>query len=60
MALGPLVDRRVRLDIEMFSKGGMEVLRLIELQGYDTLTRRPSVSKGRQIGLLLHRFLRLK
>jgi len=53
--LGPLVDRRVRLDIEMFSRGGMEVLRLIERQGYDTLSRRPSVSNLRQMSILLQR-----
>jgi squalene synthase HpnC len=53
--LGSLVDRRVRLDVEMFSRGGTEVLRLIEGQRYDVLTRRPSISKGRQISMLLGR-----
>jgi squalene synthase HpnC len=53
-----LVDRRVRLDIEMFNQGGLEVLRLIEKQGYDTLTRRPSVSKLRQMTLLFRRLLK--
>src|SRR5207248_2491591 len=48
LGLCALVDRRVRLDIEMFNRGGMEVLRLIERQGCDTLTRRPAVSKLRQ------------
>jgi squalene synthase HpnC len=56
--LGETVDRRVRLDIEMFSQGGLEVLRLIEQQGFDTLTRRPSVSKFRQMTLLLRRLLK--
>lgn len=50
-----MVDRRVRLDVEMFNRGGMEVLRLIERQGYDTLTRRPSVSKVRQFAILFRR-----
>jgi squalene synthase HpnC len=50
-----LVERRVRLDVEMFNRGGMEVLRLIERQGFDTLTRRPSVSKVRQFSILLTR-----
>ena len=53
--LGPLVERRVRLDVEMFSRGGMEVLRLIEAQGYDVLSRRPAISKGRQLQMLLGR-----
>ena len=57
LKLCDLVDRRVRLDIEMFSQGGQEVLRLIETQGYDTLTRRPSVPKSKQLSILLGRFL---
>lgn len=59
MKLCDTVDRRVRLDIEMFNQGGLEVLRLIEQQGYDTLTRRPSVSKFRQMTLLFRRLLKL-
>ena len=50
-----LVERRVRLDIEMFNRGGLEVLRLIEKQKYDTLTKRPSVSKARQVFILAGR-----
>lgn len=55
LQLCALVDRRVRLDIEMFNRGGMEVLRLIERGGYDTLSRRPSVSKFRQMSILVNR-----
>jgi squalene synthase HpnC len=55
LGLCALVDRRVRLDIEMFNRGGMQVLRLIERQNFDTITRRPSVSKLRQISILVHR-----
>lgn len=58
LGLCALVDRRVRLDIEMFNRGGMEVLRLIERQQYDTLTRRPSVSKVRQLSILASRLFR--
>ena len=54
-ALGALVDKRVRLDIEMFTRGGLEVLRLIEQQKYDVLTHRPSVSKRRQFAILFRR-----
>lgn len=54
-ALGAMVDKRVRLDIEMFTQGGLEVLRLIEQQHYDVLTRRPSVSKRRQFAILFRR-----
>lgn len=55
VALTGMVDRKVRLDIEMFSRGGLEVLRLIESQRYDVLTRRPSVSKTRQFTILFQR-----
>jgi len=56
--LGAMVDKRVRLDIEMFSQGGIEVLKLIEKQNYDTLTSRPSVSKRRQMALLFGRLIK--
>ena len=58
LKLCDLVEERVRLDIAMFNQGGMEVLRLIEKQGYDTLTSRPSVSKKRQMALLASRVFR--
>ena len=57
LKLCALVDRRVRLDIEMFNRGGLEVLRRIERQHYDVLTRRPSVPKRRQLALLARRLL---
>ena len=55
MGLCALVDKRVRLDIEMFNQGGLEVLRLIENAGYDTLSSRPSVPKSRQMAILFKR-----
>jgi squalene synthase HpnC len=39
------VDRRLAVDIELFSRGGMEILRLIERQNYDVLHRRPHLGK---------------
>lgn len=56
-ALEPLLARRVRLDIALFSRGGEEILRLIERQGYDVLTRRPSLSRGRKVALIARRLL---
>jgi len=53
--LGKLVDKRVRLDVEMFSNGGMEILRRIEAQSYDVLSKRPAISKFRQMQLLAGR-----
>jgi squalene synthase HpnC len=57
LKLCEMVDRRVRLDIEMFNRGGLEVLRMIERQGYDVLTRRPAVSKRKQIAMLFSRLI---
>ncbi|MFN3973754.1 MAG: squalene synthase HpnC [Dehalococcoidia bacterium] len=59
----PLVDKVegiVRLDIKLFTLGGMAVLDSIERQGYDTLTRRPTLSKARKMWLLAKTFLAMK
>jgi squalene synthase HpnC len=53
--LCPLVDKRIRLDIEMFSRGGQEIVRRIEAQGYDVLTTRPTIPKKRQLAMLAGR-----
>jgi len=57
LKLCALVNRRLRLDIEMFSRGGLEIIRRIEAQGYDVLTRRPAIPKRRQMALLAGRLL---
>ena len=57
LPLAEAVDRELALDIELFSRGGQAILRAIEKQGYDVLTRRPVVSKGRKMGLLLRALL---
>lgn len=53
----PLVERRLRLDIEMFGRGGLEILRMIEAQGYDVLSRRPAIPRRRQLAILAARFI---
>ncbi len=50
--LSKTVDSRLRVDLELFSKGGLAVLEAIEDMGYDTLHRRPAISKGKQARLL--------
>ena len=50
--LAQKVDGRLRVDLEMFSRGGLAVLEAIEALGYDTLHRRPAISKAKQAGLL--------
>jgi squalene synthase HpnC len=50
--LSKMVDARLSVDLEMFSRGGLAVLDSIESMGYDTLHRRPSIGKGKQLRLL--------
>lgn len=50
-----MVPRRLRLDLELFTRGGESILDLIERQGYDVLTRRPALSKAQKVGLILRR-----
>jgi squalene synthase HpnC len=52
MPLAKQVEGKLSVDLEMFSRGGMAVLDAIEAMGYDTLHRRPEVSKVKQVGLL--------
>ncbi len=52
MPLAASVDSALRVDIEMFSRGGLAVLGAIEGVGYNTLQHRPSLSKSKQVGLL--------
>ena len=52
MPLAQKVDGRLRIDIEMFSRGGLAVLDAIEAMGYDTLRHRPAISKTKQARLL--------
>lgn len=52
MPLSKMVDGRLSVDLDMFSRGGLAVLDAIEAMGYDTLHKRPSVSKGKQVKLL--------
>jgi len=46
------VDRELSLDIELFSRGGQEILNAIEAQGYNVLGRRPAISKSRKLALV--------
>jgi squalene synthase HpnC len=52
LPLARMVDKHLALDIELFSRGGMEILNAIERQGYDVLQRRPAISKPRKLWLL--------
>jgi squalene synthase HpnC len=57
----PLVstlDRRLALDIDLFSRGGMKVLDKIRALNYDVLARRPAITKSERVALLLRSLLR--
>ena len=51
------VDGRPRLDLKLFSLGGLAVLDAIEAIDYDVLHRRPALSRTRKAGLLLRGLL---
>jgi len=53
LPLSGMVDRRLAIDLDLFSRGGMRVLEKIEQQGYDVLAARPAISKVERVGLLL-------
>jgi len=46
------VDRELAVDIELFSRGGQEILNAIERQGFAVLGRRPVISKPRKLALV--------
>ena len=54
------LEGRLKLDIALFSLGGMKVLDAIERQRYDVLRQRPRVSKAIKIRLMLGTALKLK
>src|ERR1700733_8496804 len=53
LPLARMVNRRLAVDLELFSRGGMCVLDKIEQQGYDVLSRRPKISKVERASLLI-------
>jgi phytoene/squalene synthetase len=46
------VERALATDIELFSRGGQEILNAIERQDYAVLGRRPAISKTRKLALV--------
>jgi 15-cis-phytoene synthase len=46
------VDAALRVDLELFSRGGLAVLDAIEAIGYDTLHQRPALGRGTRLRLL--------
>ena len=54
-----MVDRRLSLDLDLFSRGGMRVLDKIEQQKYRVLERRPAITKIERLALLLGSLVRV-
>jgi len=47
------VDRELALDLDLFSRGGLAILRAIERRNYNVLDARAAISKARKVTLLL-------
>jgi squalene synthase HpnC len=46
------VDRELAVDLQLFSRGGQEILSAIERQGFAVLGHRPEISKPRKLALV--------
>jgi squalene synthase HpnC len=46
------VDSELAIDLDLFSRGGQEILHAIEKQNYAVLGNRPSISKSRKLALV--------
>jgi squalene synthase HpnC len=53
------VNRRLALDLELFSRGGLAILEKIRAQEYDVLRQRPAISKWERLRILLRCLPRL-
>lgn len=56
----PLIDRvrgHLRVDIALFSRGGLAILAKIKQQNYDTLSARPTLAKREKLGLFFSTLL---
>ena len=47
------VNRDLSVDLDLFSRGGLEILRAIERRDYDVLSARPAISKSTKLALAL-------
>ncbi len=47
------VNRDLALDLDLFSRGGLEILRAIERRDYDVLSARPAISRRTKFALAL-------
>lgn len=59
LALLDRLEGRIRMDVKLFTRGGSALLDAIEANGYDVYRRRPTVSNGKKIRLMLGETARL-
>lgn len=59
LPLARMVDRRLALDIDLFSRGGLRVLDKIRRRDYDVLSARPAIGRAERAGLLVSSLVRL-
>jgi len=52
LPLAQQVDSHLRVDIELFSRGGLAILDAIESSGYNTLQHRPALSNATKLKLV--------
>ena len=57
--LVPTLDGRIKIDVALFSLGGLKILDAIETQDYDVLTNRPKLSRAAKIGMMLRTAIRV-
>ncbi len=53
-----MVDGRLKVDLALFTLGGLEILRRIEKQNFDVLVRRPKIPRMRFLRMFLSVFMR--
>jgi phytoene/squalene synthetase len=46
------VNKELAVDLELFTRGGQQILNAIERQGFAVLGRRPVISKPRKLALV--------
>lgn len=59
LPLCAMLDRRLAVDIALFSRGGMKILDKIEQLDYNVLAQRPVVTKSERVRLLIGTLLRV-
>ena len=52
LPLARMVEGSLRVDLELFSRGGLAILDAIEASGFNTIDRRPSLTKWTKLRLL--------